>query len=51
VATAVTTTAPALLEQYTGFSPLGWNGTWAGCPQLEQVAVNISRAARPPPGE
>jgi hypothetical protein len=36
-------------EQYTGLSPLGWNGTWASLPQLEQVALNISRAPRLPP--
>jgi hypothetical protein len=33
-------------EQYTGLSPLGWNGTWASCPQLEHVAENISRGPR-----
>jgi hypothetical protein len=37
------------VEQYTGLSPLGWNGTWASWPQLEHVALNISRAPRAPP--
>jgi len=27
-------------------SPLGWNGTWASLPQLEHVALNISRGPR-----
>ena len=33
----------------TGLSPLGWKGTWASWPQLEHVALNISRVPRPPP--
>jgi hypothetical protein len=41
------------LEQYTGLSLLGWNGTFASWPQLEHVALNISRSPRleeyPPP--
>jgi hypothetical protein len=32
-------------------SVLGWNGTFASWPQLEQVALNISRGARPPSDE
>src|SRR5205823_14172775 len=36
-------------EQYTGLSLLGWNGTCASLPQLEHVALNISRCPRPPP--
>jgi hypothetical protein len=35
-------------EQYTGLSPLGWNGTRASWPHVEHVAVNISRAPPPP---
>jgi hypothetical protein len=35
-------------EQYTGLSPLGWKGTLASWPQLEQVALNISRSPRAP---
>jgi hypothetical protein len=29
--------------------PLGWNGTRASLPQLEQMALNISRAPRAAP--
>jgi hypothetical protein len=31
--------------------PVGWNGTWASRPQLEQVAENISRAPVEPRDE
>jgi hypothetical protein len=29
--------------QYTGLSPLGWNGTWVILPHVAQTAGNISR--------
>jgi len=41
--------AAALLEdveQYTGLSALGWKGTLAMLPQLEQTASNIWRGPR-----
>jgi hypothetical protein len=34
------------VEQYTGLSPLGWNGTWAMLPQPEHTASNIWRGPR-----